>query len=64
VEVLREQGPDIAADRGAWHVPPADLLFLQRKISGVALLAVRMNARVNLRPLLSTYMPINGVTES
>ena len=63
VAVLREQGVDIAADRGAWHVPPADILFVQRKISGVALLAARMNARVNLRPLLAPYLLVTGSIE-
>lgn len=59
----REQGVHIAADRGAWHVPPADILFMQRKISGVALLAARMNARVSLQPLLAPHLPVTGSIE-
>jgi predicted unusual protein kinase regulating ubiquinone biosynthesis (AarF/ABC1/UbiB family) len=50
--VLREEGLDIAADRAAWHIPPADILFVQRKISGVALLAARMKARVDVRSMV------------
>ena len=36
---LRADGTAIANDRAAWHLPPADMLFVQRKISGTALLA-------------------------
>ena len=56
VAVLRDQGMDVAADRGAWHIPPADLLFVQRKISGTALLAARLKARIDVRALLETYL--------
>ena len=53
VGVLREQGMDMAADRATWHIPPVDTLFVQRKISGTALLAARLKARVDVRQLLS-----------
>ncbi len=56
VGVLREQGLDIAADRGAWHIPPADILFVQRKISGAALLAARLKARVDVHAMLDPYL--------
>jgi hypothetical protein len=49
VERLRAHAQTIVADRAAWHIPPADTLFIQRKISGTALLAVRMQARLPLR---------------
>jgi predicted unusual protein kinase regulating ubiquinone biosynthesis (AarF/ABC1/UbiB family) len=52
VGVLREQGLDVARDRASWHVPPADTLFVQRKISGTALLAARLKARVDVRALI------------
>ena len=51
VDILREQGMAIAADKAAWHLPPADLLFVQRKISGTALLAARLMARVDVRQI-------------
>ena len=53
VGALREQGADIAADRAAWHLPPVDLLFVQRKISGTALLAARLKARVDVRSMVA-----------
>jgi predicted unusual protein kinase regulating ubiquinone biosynthesis (AarF/ABC1/UbiB family) len=52
VGVLREEGMAIAADRDTWHVPPVDTLFVQRKISGTALLAARLKARVDVRAML------------
>ena len=48
VEQVRGHAQTIVADRAAWHIPPADTLFVQRKVSGTALLAVRMRARVPL----------------
>ena len=56
VGVLRDQGLDIAADRAAWHIPPADILFVQRKISGTALLAARLQARIDVRPMIEPYL--------
>ncbi len=62
VGVLREQGMAIAADREAWHLPPVDTLFVQRKISGTALLAAQMKARVDVRALLAAHAII-GATD-
>ena len=56
VSALRDPGLEIAADRSAWHVPPADILFVQRKISGTALLAARLKARVDVRGLASPWL--------
>ncbi|WP_343344158.1 AarF/ABC1/UbiB kinase family protein [Sphingomicrobium sp. XHP0239] len=49
---LRDEGMRIAEDRAAWHVPPPETLFTQRKISGTALLAANLKARVEVRPLI------------
>ena len=53
VGVVREQGVEMARDRSTWHVPPADTLFVQRKISGTALLAARLKARVDVRAMVA-----------
>ncbi len=55
VSVLRDQGLEIAEDRDAWHIPPIDTLFVQRKISGTALLAARLKARVDVRTMVEGY---------
>jgi predicted unusual protein kinase regulating ubiquinone biosynthesis (AarF/ABC1/UbiB family) len=56
IGVLRDEGMDVAADQAAWHIPPADLLFVQRKISGTALLAARLKARVDIRAMVEPYV--------
>lgn len=60
VERLRAHGQTIAADRGAWHIPPADTLFVQRKISGTAMLAVRMKVRLPLRAMVAEALARGG----
>jgi len=55
VERIRAEVPSIAADRQSWHIPPAETLFVQRKISGTVLLAVRMKARLPLRAMLAAH---------
>ena len=56
VAALRDQGMVIAADAKSWHLPPAGVLFAQRKISGTALLAARLKARVDVRALVSPWL--------
>lgn len=62
VEELRMRGRTIIADRSTWHVPPADTLFVQRKISGTALLAVRMRAQIPLRDMVAKAVDAMDVT--
>jgi predicted unusual protein kinase regulating ubiquinone biosynthesis (AarF/ABC1/UbiB family) len=56
VAVLRKQGIEMAADQSTWHVPPIDTLFVQRKVSGTALLAARLKARVDVRAMVGRYI--------
>lgn len=56
VTVLREQGMAVAEDRESWHIPPADTLFVQRKVSGTALIAARLKARVDIRAMILEYL--------
>lgn len=53
---LREAGTALSMQQHYWHSPPADALFLHRKIGGLYLLAARLNARVNLYTLLKTHL--------
>jgi predicted unusual protein kinase regulating ubiquinone biosynthesis (AarF/ABC1/UbiB family) len=50
---LRQHGETIFADKSAWHIPPVDTLFVQRKVSGTALLAIRMKARMPLKDMVA-----------
>jgi predicted unusual protein kinase regulating ubiquinone biosynthesis (AarF/ABC1/UbiB family) len=53
---LREQGMMMAAEREFGHVPPIDVLFLQRKIGGMYLLASRLKARVDIAGILERHL--------
>lgn len=53
---MRERGTTLALDRSAWRVPPAEALWVQRKLGGLYLLAARLGARVDLRALLGRYL--------
>ncbi|WP_174285276.1 AarF/ABC1/UbiB kinase family protein [Sphingomonas bacterium] len=64
VGVLRDQGMEMAGDQATWHVPPIDILFVQRKISGTALLAARLKARVDVRALVERQLQGADVPDS
>ena len=55
VPVLREEAMAMAQDRATWHLPPVDTLFVQRKVSGTALLCARLGARVDVRAMADAY---------
>ena len=54
----REAGTILSMEQEYWHTPPADALFLHRKIGGMYLLAARIGAKVNIRQLVSPYLQI------
>ncbi len=51
---LRDRGTALALDRSGWRVPPAETLWVQRKIGGLYLLCARLGAVVDLRALLAS----------
>jgi predicted unusual protein kinase regulating ubiquinone biosynthesis (AarF/ABC1/UbiB family) len=55
VEDILRDGAELGQARDFWHVPPAEMLFLHRKIAGMYLLGQRLRARVALRPLLDVW---------
>jgi len=48
---MRRKGMEIGNERELWHIPPAETLFLQRKIGGLYLLATRLGAKVDIAAL-------------
>lgn len=52
---LRQRGQVIGQERELWHIPPADTLFLQRKIGGLYLLATRLGAKVDLPSIARSF---------
>ena len=56
VPLLRDEGMAIAQDRATWHLPPVETLFVQRKVSGTALLGARLGAVVNVRAIVEDVL--------
>ncbi|CAM2770415.1 ABC1 kinase family protein [Vibrio mytili] len=55
---LRQAGTILSMEQNYWHTPPADAIFLHRKIAGMYLLAARLGAKVNIRQLVLPYLNI------
>jgi predicted unusual protein kinase regulating ubiquinone biosynthesis (AarF/ABC1/UbiB family) len=53
---ISEAGMALSMDKGYWHTPPADAIFLHRKLGGFYLLAAKLKARVDMRALFSQYI--------
>ena len=60
VPVVRAEAKALVADRATWHVPHVETLFVQRKVSGTALLAARLKARVDVRGLAAAAIDASG----
>jgi predicted unusual protein kinase regulating ubiquinone biosynthesis (AarF/ABC1/UbiB family) len=52
---LKEQSASLLAARDHFTAPPPDILFIQRKIAGMYLLAARLKARVDVAALVRPY---------
>ena len=53
---IRDAGMILGMDRDFWHTPPADTLFLHRKLGGLYLLAARLKARVNVQKMAANFL--------
>jgi len=64
IPLLREEGYQIAQDKDTWAFPPIETLFVQRKVSGTALLGANLKAKVNIRRIteevLASTIPMNA----
>lgn len=49
---IRDAGMALGMDRDFWHTPPADALFLHRKVAGLYLLAAKLGGRVDIAGLM------------
>lgn len=52
---VRDQAAPIIADRTGWSLPSPDKMFLQRKISGTAMMCMNMRVHLPFIPLLRVY---------
>jgi len=53
---IRDAGMALSFDQGYWHTPPADAVFLHRKLGGLYLLAARLQAKVDVRAILEPHL--------
>jgi predicted unusual protein kinase regulating ubiquinone biosynthesis (AarF/ABC1/UbiB family) len=53
---IRTAGLTLSTAKDAWHTPPADAIFLHRKLAGLYLLAARLGARVDVRALVQPHL--------
>ena len=53
---IRDAGMELSFSQGYWHTPPADAVFLHRKLGGLYLLAARLRARVEVHAILDRYL--------
>lgn len=60
IEGLRGYAEPVISDRTAWHIPPTDALFVQRKVSGIALLGVQLEAVLPLREIVGRRLGSEG----
>lgn len=49
---IRNAGMALSFEQGFWHTPPADAVFLHRKLAGLYLLAARLRAHVDVHTIL------------
>jgi predicted unusual protein kinase regulating ubiquinone biosynthesis (AarF/ABC1/UbiB family) len=59
---LREAGLALRMQKDAWHTPPADAIFLHRKLAGLYLLAARLGARVDVQALVRPHLGSSGAS--
>ncbi len=51
-----DAGMALTYDLKFWHAPPADALFIHRKLGGLFLMAKRLQARVDMRAVASPWL--------
>lgn len=56
VRRIRDAGSQLSMKQGYWHTPPADAIFLHRKLGGLYLLAAKLKARVDVNKIFLSYM--------
>ena len=53
---IRNAGMALSFEQGYWHTPPADAIFLHRKLGGLYLLAARLRANIDVRAILEKHL--------
>ncbi|MEP6343125.1 MAG: AarF/ABC1/UbiB kinase family protein [Maricaulaceae bacterium] len=53
---MRDKVSVLAGQRDLWHVPPAEMIFIQRKFGGIYMLSTRLGAVINIHALIKKYV--------
>lgn len=53
---IKQAGMAINNKQNQWHTPPIDIIFINRKLAGLYLLAAKLNAKVNVSALFKPYL--------
>lgn len=53
---ISQRAMNLSTAKSQWHTPPADALFLHRKIAGIYLLLARLNANINVSRIFSRFI--------
>ncbi|MCD9495320.1 AarF/ABC1/UbiB kinase family protein [Photobacterium carnosum] len=53
---IRDVGSQLSMKQGYWHTPPADAIFLHRKLGGLYLLAAKLKARVDIHKIFLSHI--------
>lgn len=53
---IHDIGMELSTQRDSWHTPPADAVFLHRKVAGLFLLAARLRACVDVGRLAARWL--------
>ncbi|MGE4416672.1 MAG: ABC1 kinase family protein [Marinobacterium sp.] len=56
---IHQRGMAISSDPDAWHTPPADVLFLHRKMGGLFMLASQLGANVDVHVIFNRYRELS-----
>lgn len=48
---LKAAGMSMSTQSDKWHTPPADAIFIHRKLAGIYLLAARLNAQIDAKSI-------------
>jgi predicted unusual protein kinase regulating ubiquinone biosynthesis (AarF/ABC1/UbiB family) len=53
---MHNAGMELSSAREFWRAPPADVIFVHRKVGGLYLLASKLKAKVNVHALIKPFL--------
>ncbi|QQX79082.1 AarF/ABC1/UbiB kinase family protein [Shewanella sp. KX20019] len=59
---IKQAAMAMSMDRNEWHSPPADAIFIHRKLAGLYLLASQIGAKINVKQLFEAQLQATPIT--